>query len=60
MGIWIDDLVRLVLKTVLYVIVDFYISTFVLSKLYSSFFHATFWPSEIHTGQPEFLCALLL
>jgi len=40
--------------------VNFYISTFVLSKLYSSFVHETFWPSEIYKWQPEFLCALLV
>jgi len=40
--------------------VNFYLSTVVLSKLYSSFVHAAFWPSEIYNGQPEFLCALLV
>jgi len=40
--------------------VNFYISTFALSNLYSSFVHVTFSPSEICNGQPEFMCALLL
>jgi len=40
--------------------VNFYISTFVLSKLYSTFVHRTFSPSEIYNGQPEFPCALFL
>ena len=39
--------------------VNFYISTFFLSKLYSTFVH-TFSSSEIYNGQPEFPCALFL
>jgi len=40
--------------------VNLYVSTFVLSKLYSTFVHTTFTPSEIYNGQPEFPCALFL